>query len=245
MSIARGQNPLRWADEGLNMPIVDFVEQKIRVAQALNGGECGGSYAEACIIVSAVLSGIASDLWPGEGLDRRRFVELWARYADPGMSPNLVSVPLLIRWLREQGRSSEAQSIEAARPHTFGPGYSDRVLTEADVDMAETEVASLCSSLTLAEIRRNSYGAVFYGHVRSALVHEYHFRDSAAGWPMTERAAWVSYVNRLDPGFGSLRQIHYHMEPLAELVRSVAFNVAPVVDKRPLPEPAQWWVFGG
>src|SRR5512138_640924 len=75
--------------------IVDFVERKIVVAQALDRGECGGSYAEACIIMASVISGIASDLWPGKGLDRKRFVELWARYADPALSPNLISVPLL------------------------------------------------------------------------------------------------------------------------------------------------------
>jgi len=54
----------------------EWSEQKILLAEKLNSGECGGSYAEAVIILCGVLSGIAADTWPGIRKDRKRFVEL-------------------------------------------------------------------------------------------------------------------------------------------------------------------------
>ncbi len=52
-----------------------WVQGRIALAERLNEGECGGSYGDAMLVLSALLSGRAADLWPGKGKDRRRFVE--------------------------------------------------------------------------------------------------------------------------------------------------------------------------
>jgi hypothetical protein len=51
-----------------------WVQERIAFAKRLNEGECGGHYGDAMLILSAVLSGLAADQWPGKWKDRRRFV---------------------------------------------------------------------------------------------------------------------------------------------------------------------------
>src|SRR5438874_2037413 len=94
----------------------------------LGAGECNGSYSDACVLLSALLSGIAAELWPGTGIDRVRFVELWARYADLHLAPTRLSIPFLRQFLRKSERWSEAKALEDARPSMFGLGHGTLVL---------------------------------------------------------------------------------------------------------------------
>src|SRR5690349_20693369 len=98
------------------------------VAIALDRRECGGSYAEACMIVAAVISGLAADLWPGDRIDRKRFAELWARYGSGTATALHVSVPLLTQWLRSERRTAVAEAIESSRPEMLGAGHFSRIL---------------------------------------------------------------------------------------------------------------------
>lgn len=60
------------------MGLEQFVERPLAVAAALEQGACGGSYAEACVLVSSLISAVASFVWPGQRMDRKRFVEACA-----------------------------------------------------------------------------------------------------------------------------------------------------------------------
>jgi hypothetical protein len=225
--------------------IIPFAQKKLTVAQCLDGGGCGAGYGEAVLVVAGLLSGISADLWPGKRIDRARFVELWSQFSDPGHQPNRISVPLLVQHLKETGRTSEATKIEAVRSRMFGGGHASRVLIADDVDATEAEIRTLCQTLTASDVREFSYGAVFYAHVRSAIVHEFHFGANATGVPMTERQADVSYANRLDRHTRvSRRLIHFHMPWLVSLVDSLAANVDAVLSTAPLPKPSTWWVEG-
>lgn len=228
-------------DRVTSIPAV--VERRLGVALALAKGQCGGSYSDACILISSIVSGIAADLWPGPSIDRRRFIEAWAQYADPTLSPLLVSTPLLAESLRQAGRSAEAEVLEALRPLAFGPGHRSRVVIGPDVDMSEQEILTACPGLTLHMVRAQSYPAVFYSHVRSALVHEYHLGDAATTWPMTERESGVSYANVVDSRSPSrqYRQIHYHIPWLADMVQSIARSAESSIASAPLPPPLRWW----
>src|ERR687889_761799 len=81
----------------------EWIRGRISLAKRLDGGECGGSYGDAMLILSALLSGQAADMWPGTGKDRRRFIEVWSTLAAPDLNPNLVSVPLLLADLKRDG----------------------------------------------------------------------------------------------------------------------------------------------
>lgn len=227
--------------------LVELVERRLTVVQALAANQCGGSYGDACILISSLISGMAAGLWPGKHIDQSRFVEVWARYADPSQLPNQVSVPLLAKSLRTEGRVAVAEVLEARRDQLFGEGYSKRVLTGLEVDLAEADVLRISPGLALSDVRGYSYGAVFYEHVRSALVHEYHLGAMASDWTMTRKDAGISYVNFSSSSdtFDIERRIYYHIPWLLAQVRSIARLVEPVLATGPIARPKPWWVHGG
>ena len=220
-----------------------YVNHKIKLAEALHAGECGGEYSDACVILASVVSGISADLWPGKAIDRVRFVETWVRYADSKLLPNRISVPLLVRRLKRKGMVSEAAAIEKAIPGSFGGGNTAKVLT-GDMDLDEAAMQTI-AGVGLKAIRDRAYPAVFYEHVRSTLVHESHLDNRASAFPMTDQTAGVSYVNVLDKKtMTSQRRIHFHFPWLVELVRSIAANVEKDLPTRPLSQPPKWWIQG-
>lgn len=226
--------------------LVSFVQKKLAVAQCLDSGGCGGGYGEAVLVVAGLLGGISADLWPGKRIDRARFIELWSQYADPTHGPNRISLPLLVARLRETGRGAEAATLETLQPRVFGPGYHSRVVTADNVDLTEAEIIGLCPTLTVIDVRAFSYGAVFYEHVRPAIVHEFHFGTQAVGVPMTDRQADVSYSNYLDRDTRAhSRRIHFHMPWLVSLADGVAANAESILSTAaPLPAPSPWWING-
>lgn len=139
-----------------------FVKHKIDVALALVQGGCGGTYSDAVILLSSGVSAIAADLWPGDRMDRRRFIEAWVRFADLVLLAARISLPMLVQELRHSSRTGEAQNLEQLRPQMFGPGYSARVVTDFDIDATENEILSSCPALGVGDVRRFSYPAVFY-----------------------------------------------------------------------------------
>jgi hypothetical protein len=153
--------------------LLNFVQRKVSVAEALNNGNCGGSYSDACIIVGAAMSGIAAELWPGERVDRVRFVELWVRFGQDVPDACHISVPLLVDYLRQKQRLAEAETLERAHPQMYGLGHETRIVLGHEIDRPDHELAPLCRNLTLSDLRWFSYPAVFYREIRSGLVHEY------------------------------------------------------------------------
>lgn len=233
------------------MGLESFVKRPLAVAAALDEGACGGSYAEACILVAGVISSVASFIWPGERIDRKRFVEAWARFADGDAAR--ISLPLLVRTLREAGRLDEAAALERVRPLMFGAGYGVRVLTGDEVDAPETELVASCPTIDLPTLRRHSYPVLFYEHVRSKLVHEYELGDRASAWPMTTRKVGVSYTNQLRQAelegdvhvhgdHGVDRRIHFHMPWLVDLATQIACNADKALAAGPVVVPDPWWL---
>ncbi len=108
----------------------------------------------------------------------------------------------------------------------FGLGNSSLVLRGSDVDMTEVELLKLPLGVSAKQLREHSYPAIFYKHVRSNLAHEYKLSDDEASHFATRLEASVSYVNRYDPDEAELsrRMIHFHIEWLANVSRSIASN---------------------
>jgi hypothetical protein len=72
-----------------------FSLKKLAVAKGLNEGLINGSYVEAVLISCGLLSGIASEIWPGENIDRKRFIELLVKYDNSNLASR-ISLPLII-----------------------------------------------------------------------------------------------------------------------------------------------------
>jgi hypothetical protein len=233
--------------------LVDLVERKCALAVALaNGHVPGGDYTDANLVVAALVSGMAADLWPGDGIDRRRFLELWAREADPVFKGNLISVPLLYAELSKRALRPKDPDLAAAdaatRLSAARPGLLEietRVLAGHEVDMEEGEVLTLCSpALTPRDVREFSYPAIYYGQVRSAASHEYQLGSGATAHPMRLDAD-VSYSNRKVDG-RAVRLIYFDLLWLWRVVRSIATAVKGEIDwGKKRERPKEWWVFGG
>ncbi len=220
----------------------DFIERKLGVAKALNDGGCGGDYADACLIIATLISGVAADIWPGENIDRKRFIEVWVKHAEPALRPNRVSLSLLVRRLRKHHRTSEAQAVEAMRPAAFKGANAYRLLT-GDDDADVQEVRTQCASISEEFVRNRTYPVIFYEHVRSDLVHENHFGARVSGAAMVSGSSAISYANKSDLnalGDPPQRLIHFHMPWLIEVARSIATN-AQVDVATPPQVPAKWW----
>ncbi len=220
------------------LALATFVERPLSVAASLDKGECGGGYLEACVIISSLISGIASLVWPGERIDRKRFVEAWQRFSGTPEAYR-VSLPLLTRSLLPT-RRTEAMALQQLRGGMFGAGYGARVVTGEDVDVDEATVIGTCPTVGRQEVRAHTYPALFYEHFRCALVHEYEFGTSASAWPMTAREADVSYFNDISHG----RKIHFHVPWLITVTRTLASGADQAMAAGAVALPAAWWVDG-
>jgi hypothetical protein len=194
----------------------DWVAKKKDIALCLAAGECGATYAEGVIILSAVISAMAAEAWPGSGIDKRRFVEIVKDYCDATLNPTRISVPLLIGHLRDNHQTTEVDVLRT----NFMDYSDDRVLTGNDVDRTEAVILSVCPSLRHKEIRRFAYASVFYEEVRSSYVHEYRSGKKADSMTFASPGGdEISYGNWMnDPD----RHIYFPINWIARVAESVA-----------------------
>ncbi len=230
------------------------IARPVRIAQELAAGALGGTYTEAVLLLTALLSAIAAEAWPGTGVDRMRFIELLVRHTPSALEATKISLPLLIRDCHVEGQHDTAKKLEGLRPRLFGPGQDSRVLTGEEVDVFEDDVVA-ASGLDLRRVRETSYAAVLYKRVRCGVAHQYSLDRDATAWPMASKSAAISYSNLLeldhtrepsephDLGrrLGTVRrQIHFGVDWLAELV----FATFESTGLNQLPTPATWWAGG-
>ena len=212
----------------------EWAAKTCEVATRLSRGESGASYGEAVLILCAALSAFAAEVWPGTGIDRKRFIHLLKRFSRAALSPTVISVPILAAHLRQKRKKGSLRRLKQAYLN-FG---STRVVTGHDVDKTEKEIRSLCPRLSRREIRDCSYAALLYRELRSAYVHEYRPGKKADSWPMTQKDdVQVSYVNWVnDPD----RHIHFHVAWLSELVSEVAKALDQLPSRLPARKPTRW-----
>jgi len=181
---------------------------------------------------------MAAEVWPGQSIDRRRFVQFLIEFSNQPPFVASVSTPLLVGHLRDDGKTAEAATIKNALLD-FVPS---RVVTEKDVDRSEDEILRLCPSLQHSYLRRFSYANILYERVRSPFVHEYRPGEKTTSWPMTDYPdARVSYVNWVhDPD----RHIFMHTSWLAALTREVGAQAEAEAKTFPRVLPMTWWVDG-
>lgn len=222
-----------------------WVRGRIDLATRLDHGECGGSYGDAMLILSALLSGRAADLWPGKGKDRHRFVEVWSTLSDPDLTPNLVSVPLLLADLKKNDEQQLIEKIRGTNLDALASWNDTMVVTGERVDLPENQLKALDPRLAPKRLRLFSYGNVFYEHVRSGYTHEYHTTDSASPFPQVSETTPVSYVNMLKRSDRTTyRRIHFDVAWVAEVVESVSDSFVASGLERPLKAPSTWWIDG-
>jgi hypothetical protein len=222
----------------------DWVLEKCEIAAALSRGEAGGTYPESAILVCAALSALSAEVWPGRGIDRKRFIELLVRLAPSTTTTSTrISVPLLVRHLFAAGDDSNAAVLKKSLLD-FSP---TRIVVGPEVDRGEAELLAACPSLDLKTIRLHSYACLLYEEVRSSYAHEYRPGSRADSWAMTKyEGQAVSYVNRLlERGASETgRFIHFHIEWLRLMAVELASTVDALAPTIPRSLPVDWWIEG-
>lgn len=208
------------------------------IAFKLFRGECGGSYDEAVLILCAALSALAGEVWPGIGIDRKRFIQLLNEFTPVELLTLKISVPSLVAALRTQNRIAEMQQIQKAYLN-YPPAL---VLIGDNYDKTEEEIFSVCPNLNTAEVREYNYASLLYRNLRSGYTHNYRPRGKTDIWAMTrDQNARVSYVNWIgDPD----RHIHFHITWLSDLVLICAKALDEISDQLPHQLPSRWWIDG-
>ena len=225
-----------YVNEGImRESIKEWASKKNDIALRLYAGECGASYGESVMILCAVLSALAADVWPGHGQDKARFVELLKDFAPVEFNVTRISIPLLVAHLRNRGLNRESETIRKA----FLDYPQSQVLIGDDVDKSETDILTLCNTLDIKDLRNNCYASILYGKIRSGYAHEYRSGQLSDPWPMTREETSISYVNwACEPD----RHIHFHVPWMSRLVLSVAGAVDTIEEGLPRPKPKNWWL---
>ena len=202
------------------MTYSSWMQGKKEIAQALAQGECGGTYAEAAIILCAGISAMASFCWPRRDNDKARFIEVIVTFCSKTIDPTIISVPLL------------ADKSELWRRRL--PITSKSYWLTVKHDLPEDRVASMCAGLSAdlkKEIRQYSYAALLYKELRCNFMHEYRVGarasvSDAARSVFKVGATDISYVYPVeDPGVPTQRRIHFPLDWIVEIAASVAKGI--------------------
>lgn len=219
------------------------MREKCDIAAELARGAAGGTYSESTILVCAVLSALSAEVWPGDRIDQKRFVELLVRLSTSANSTTTISIPLLVQHLVAANDHVNSTALTRALL-SFSP---TRIVSGPEVDRSEADVLALCPFLHIKTIRKHSYAYLLYEEVRSSYAHEYRPGSRVDSWPMTEYDGQaVSYVNRLlKPGILETgRLIHFHTEWLRRVAIDLASNIDAHATTIPRALPTAWWIEG-
>ncbi|GEM_PF-2074885 len=184
-----------------------WAAEKCRIAVRLSKGEVGGSYAEAVIIVCAILSALAADIWSGKRIDRFRFIEMLVRITPHAAIFGMISTPILVQHLHDESiklKNTQPKEAEGLISQAILLQQACRitdkslVVTGSEVDRNESDILSICPNIGRTMLRRFSYASLLYDDVRLSYAHEYRPGERAESNPMTMRNDQaVSYINRL------------------------------------------------
>ncbi len=216
-----------------------WARDKRFLATRLAKGAPASGYSDAVLILSATISGFASDVWKGQGNDRARFAQVMKEFLPADLKADHISVPLLLGALSEGERASKGVKDLVSRVDAFG---ASRILTSSDIDIPEARAVATCPEINLEVLRQHSYASLLYRELRCAYSHEYRSGPNASEHPMSGVTNEpVSYVNLVGH---PTRQIHFHLEWLGDVVEALAKGLDGAGATLPREDPDAWWVHG-
>lgn len=221
-----------------------WVEEKIRIAQAVASGCCGGGYDEGALIVCAAISAMSALAWPGRGIDKKRFIEILTK-AEINPSPLKISIPLLCQ------EDSCLKNVLLASNKSF------YLTTEIDKDYSELITFLMQKDIVINDaqrktIKQNSYGFLLYNQIRCGFVHEYKIGENATTFDQMRN---ISNVNANNVSYTVIndspqRRIHFPISWISHLSRIVAHWLdeqraekgKQIFETIDLPFPDKWWI---
>jgi len=206
------------------------------------------TYGDAILILTAVVSALAAQCWPGRSIDAQRFTQLLVGYAPETLT---ISVPLLMKSFESSKRADLAKKLK---------GHFNRCVPWGtiplghEVDLLESDVEILLGdSFCRSEVRKHSYAQLLYKELRCSYSHE--FKPGAGievHRPTSFADPCVSYqpYSIMLPGSSELSLtptsfcICFDLPWIGEVLRKCAGAVDNSDDRLPLEPPDKWWIHG-
>lgn len=205
-----------------------FLLGRIKLVNELITSGPDVEYADLVLILTAVLSACAAMRWPGNGRDRKRFVELLVGHSKPDAHCDYVCVPGLVN----KGLVSESDTPWGK------PGEFTRVLRDEQVDVPISAARSRFPRVPISVLREHSYAALIYSWLRCPYAHEYCMKEFTSQVPASRQPARISYIGRPPADGRHFRVATFHLDYLVSLATHHAESCADA----PQPEPQKWWL---
>jgi hypothetical protein len=180
------------------------------------------------LILTAVMSACAACRWPGEGFDRKRFVESLVRFGSPDLHLDYVSTGALL----EMGVISESQTPWGM------PGQQLRIFTGAEIDGSITEMAKRYRHVSTRDLKKASYANRIYEWLRCGYAHVYWAAGNTTHVAPSDLPAQISYIGRREPDGSRVRIASFHLDYLID----VAQDQVSTLPKAKLPMADSWWM---
>ncbi len=245
----------------------EWYQDRLDIADAIVDTFGDEGLFDAEILLCCAMSALAARIWPGERIDRFRYVQLFVDFAPDPAEVKRISVPRLHEKLKAKKEEIASAQVLESR---FLAGLEDRVLTGPEIDQSEQTLTALLPAISLGRLREASYAAILYQDLRCGLVHEYSLPPHMIDFGLSRRQDVPSYVNVMATSnlegevmiSGELSADELETELLSSestkrlylpyrYVRRLSLNVAGGVFAywdtasewcRPIPQP--WWLGG-
>jgi hypothetical protein len=207
----------------------DFLLDRVRLVRHLLGN-CGPPqvhYADLVLILTSVISACAALRFPGNGIDKRRFIELLVRNTPDDFHLSWISVPTLIA----KGLISESVTAYAEA------GQSTRIFRDEEIDREYCDARQAFPRVPFERLKSCSYAVLIYEWLRCGYAHEYCPHENITHVPASRGPARVSYIGRMTRS-GLKRMVSFHLDYLIEVAEHHAANVSDT----PSSQPPTWWL---
>ncbi|WP_435548312.1 hypothetical protein [Desulfobacterium sp. N47] len=227
-----------------------WVDEKIKIARAIGSGCCGGGYDEGALILCASISAMAALSWPGDRIDKKRFVEILAQVVAGTANPNplKISTPLLCQEDQYFKSILLPSNISFYQTEEIDKDYSELIdclsLKGIAIDNAQQKT-----------IKKYSYGFLLYNQVRCGFAHEYMIGQNATSFDALRNigkvnANAVSYTNSIDINNSTRKRIHFPISWISQLAKNVAQWLdeqrlkqgMQIFEKLNIAQPSNWWM---
>lgn len=220
-----------------------WLQSKLELARFLIDSKGEEAEADAQILLCCAMSAFAATLWPGDRIDRRRFIQLLIEFSLPAANMDFISTPVLANQLYDKNDVSSAAILR----RKFFDVHPTQELKTKDVDRPEAEVAALLPTTESKTIRGASYATIVYTDLRCALIHEYSLSPNMTSFNLFGFSDAPSYVNMKLINGQQRRLLHFPYNYIADVLTSTAealFAYWETVSAWDKAQPAKWWADG-
>jgi hypothetical protein len=210
------------------MSMQTFLQGRIDLVKALRESSLPVTHQDLELMLTAVISACAACRWPGEGFDRKRFVESLVRFGSPDLHLDYVSTGALL----ELGVVSDSETPWGVF------GQEIRIFTGDEIDGAIPDMAKKYPNVSIRDLKRASYANRIYEWLRCGYAHIYWAAGNTTHVAPSDRPAQISYIGRREPDGSRVRIASFHLDYLI----SVAEEQVAALPKTKLEKPDQWWI---